>query len=419
MKQQIVFDTTVSDDDRDNIGAYLRSSDGTLLTHTTDGSKEALDVFTELGKAEDSAHSSGDIGAMALAVRNDTEGSLVSADGDYAPLQVDSSGRLRVISDLDVTNLSEKAEDAAHSSGDIGDYVLAVRADTRPTDANTSADGDYASFFVNDSGELYVKDTDAAALLTTIDADTSNIASDTAALVVDLAAIETELLDQGTTLDGIKTDTAAMVVDLAAIETELLDQGTTLDSILTDTSAMVVDLAAIEVEQLAQGVTLDSIETDTGSIDTTLSGLSHAEDAAHVSGDAGIQALAVRNDTLAALAGTDGDYAPLQVDADGALYVTATNSEDVALANTDFANAQNSVTTTSESVVASALASRKYLFIANEGNRKLYIGKTTATAAAGFPIAPGSVLELRAGASIDIKGITSAGTADVRTLELS
>ena len=50
--------------------------------------------------------------------------------------------------------------------------------------------------------------------------------------------------------------------------------------------------------------------------------LSRAEDAAHTSGDHGIMALVVRNDTLAALAGTDGDYAPLQVNATGALYVS-------------------------------------------------------------------------------------------------
>ena len=45
-----------------------------------------------------------------------------------------------------------------------------------------------------------------------------------------------------------------------------------------------------------------------------------AEDAQHASSDVGVMSLAVRNDTLAALAGTDGDYAPLQVDADGALF---------------------------------------------------------------------------------------------------
>lgn len=46
-----------------------------------------------------------------------------------------------------------------------------------------------------------------------------------------------------------------------------------------------------------------------------------AEDAAHVSGDAGVQALAVRKDSGAAIAGADGDYSPLQVDANGNLRV--------------------------------------------------------------------------------------------------
>lgn len=45
------------------------------------------------------------------------------------------------------------------------------------------------------------------------------------------------------------------------------------------------------------------------------------EDAVHGTGDAGVMALAVRNDVLAALAGTDGDYAPLQVNASGALFI--------------------------------------------------------------------------------------------------
>lgn len=51
------------------------------------------------------------------------------------------------------------------------------------------------------------------------------------------------------------------------------------------------------------------------------------EDSAHSSGDEGTMTLAVRNDTLAALAGSDGDYAPHQVNANGALYVDVTDSE--------------------------------------------------------------------------------------------
>jgi len=49
---------------------------------------------TNLGKAEDAAHSSGDTGIMSLAVRNDDVAALGGADGDYAPLQVNAAGSL-------------------------------------------------------------------------------------------------------------------------------------------------------------------------------------------------------------------------------------------------------------------------------------------------------------------------------------
>ena len=49
---------------------------------------------TNLGKAEDAAHSSGDTGVMSLAVRNDDVAALGGADGDYSPLQVNAAGSL-------------------------------------------------------------------------------------------------------------------------------------------------------------------------------------------------------------------------------------------------------------------------------------------------------------------------------------
>ena len=52
-----------------------------------------------------------------------------------------------------------------------------------------------------------------------------------------------------------------------------------------------------------------------------VAGAEYAEDAAHTSADTGNFILGVRNDTLAALGGTDGDYVPFQMNSDGALYV--------------------------------------------------------------------------------------------------
>jgi hypothetical protein len=405
MKDQLVFDTTDANTiaDSDNVGAYLRSDDGTRLTHTTDGSREALDVYTELGQAEDSAHTSGDLGAMALAVRNDTEGTLVDTDGDYAPLQVDSSGRLRVVADLDTTNLAEKAEDSAHASGDIGNYVLTVREDTLST--STSADGDYQSFKTNASGELYVVDTAGNTLLGTIDADTSILS----------AAIKNE-------------DDAAASGD-AGFPSLLVRQDTLAASTSADgdygnfKSNNLGELYVVDTSGNALLTTIDAdtstIAGDTTSIDSTLTALSKAEDSVHASGDQGIMSLAVRNDAGTALA-ADGDYIPFTTDSTGALRVTSASSDD-ALANTAIANAANPLTAanTAEDVVVSPLANRKYLWIYNNGNRRAFIGASGVSAADGFPIAPRSYVEMRAGASVDIEWVSVNTSQEIRTLELS
>ena len=52
-----------------------------------------------------------------------------------------------------------------------------------------------------------------------------------------------------------------------------------------------------------------------------VAGAEYAEDAAHTDEDTGNFVLGVRNDTLAALGGTDGDYVPFQMNSSGALYV--------------------------------------------------------------------------------------------------
>ena len=107
-----------------------------------------------LGKIEDAAHASGDVGVMSLAVRNDAATSLVSADGDYAPLQVNAIGELRVAASVTVNFTYDYAEDSAHVTADVGAFVLAVRQDALVS--SVDADGDYAALKVNAIGALYV-----------------------------------------------------------------------------------------------------------------------------------------------------------------------------------------------------------------------------------------------------------------------
>lgn len=61
----------------------------------------------------------------------------------------------------------------------------------------------------------------------------------------------------------------------------------------------------------------------------------YSEDSAHTSGDKGTQALAVRKDTAASIATTDGDYSPLQVDADGGLRLSLTSASGTSFASED------------------------------------------------------------------------------------
>lgn len=110
------------------------------------------------------------------------------------------------------------------------------------------------------------------------------------------------------------------------------------------------------------------------------------------------------------------------VGADQALDVNVVAAFDAALSNTAIANAAEvlAVADTAQDVVASPLANRKYLYIYNFDNTKVFIGSTGVTAADGFPISPGALMELRAGTAVDIEFVGQAGkTPEIRTLELS
>lgn len=143
---------------RNDAGTDLTDTDGDYTPMAMD-SKGNVKVNIAAGAisvasdyAEDDAHVSGDMGSFSLAVRNDVEGSLVSDDGDYAPLQVDALGRLRVVADTELTTNYDYAEDAAHTSGDEGAFILGVRHDADTSLVST--DGDYAPFQVDANGRL-------------------------------------------------------------------------------------------------------------------------------------------------------------------------------------------------------------------------------------------------------------------------
>lgn len=110
----------------------------------------------------------------------------------------------------------------------------------------------------------------------------------------------------------------------------------------------------------------------------------------------------------------------------GALDVFVTGSDpitvnDAALANTAIASGSTTLASanTAQDVVASPLSNRKYLYMYNNDNQKMFIGQSGVSSANGFPLSPRSYIELRAGAAVDIEFVSAKASHDLRFLELS
>lgn len=123
----------------------------------------------------------------------------VNGSGNLVPVQASASGILKTSGSGGGVTDTAYNEDTAHSNADAGSFILAVRRDTATSGA--SADGDYSSFNVNSTGNLYTIDEAAEALLTTIDADTSTISTNSGTIAAGFAA-EGAALGSGVLLQG-------------------------------------------------------------------------------------------------------------------------------------------------------------------------------------------------------------------------
>ena len=186
-------------------------------------------------QVEDAAHVSGHAGIMPLGVRNDTHTTALSGtDGDYTPLAVDSTGKVGIRGTF--------AEDAAHTSADLGVFLLCVRNDAGTALAGT--DLDYIPCTTDASGRLRIAAAPA-------------------------------------------------------------NSG--------------VDIGDVDVTSVVPG--------------TGATNLGKPEDGGHTTGDVGVMALTVRQNTAAALAGTDADYQPLITDSTGRLHTNTELPDAAALAD--------------------------------------------------------------------------------------
>lgn len=266
-----------------------------------------------LGKAEDAVHASGDVGVMALGVRQDTDATLVSGTGDYTPFTVDALGRLKVQL-ASGTAGPMKLEDTAHASGDAGLMIMAVRNDAGTSLVDTS--GDYAPLQVDSTGALRVTSTggggggDAtAANQTTMIGHLSTIATNTGAA-----------LPAGDNNIG-NVDIVTMPSIPAGANAIGTVGVTSIPSIPAGTNN-IGDVDVLSLPSLPAGTNnigdVDVLSVIPG---TAATNLGKARDGVAGATDTGMANLMVRRDSPTAVTPVAGDYEVPQIDSQGRQWV--------------------------------------------------------------------------------------------------
>jgi hypothetical protein len=185
--------TSVTDGDLGTVGITVNRE---LKVAVSSGGVEGI--------LEDSASAGGEEGIAILAVRRDAASSGVGADGDFAFFSVDSNGALRVTGGGGGTQF---AEDAAHTTADVGTVMLAVRRDTAAVGSDT--DGDYSTVNVNSAGRVYTTTTVDAAL----PAGTNNIGD------VDVLTLPGAAHDAAVSGNPVRVAGRGMSADYTAVAT--------------------------------------------------------------------------------------------------------------------------------------------------------------------------------------------------------
>lgn len=262
----------------DNAGAITVDNAGTFATQVDGDALTALQLIDNIVQTEDAAHTTGDSGVMFLGVENEDQASLTLGDKDYTPVAVTPEGNVIVKQEATVTVTDDGSFTLAANSGvDIGDVTL---------NAGSASIGTLGANSGVDIGDVDV---------------TSQIPG-------------TGATNLGKAEDAVHSSGDTGVMMLAVRQDSQVDFAADGDY---------VPLRVTAAGDLAVNATVTI-------------GAEFAEDAAHTTGDTGSFVLTVRNDDLAALGGADGDYSPVQVDADGSLYTTLSASAGTVGASTLF-----------------------------------------------------------------------------------
>jgi hypothetical protein len=311
----LTVDGTVSISGTVTVGSHAVTNAGTFAVQVDGAALTSLQLADDVVFADDAAFTlASSKVAMAGAIRDDTLSTLTAAEGDAVPLRVSSTGALHVTGAAGTT---QYAEDAAHSSGDSGVVMLAVRRDSAASSSGT--DGDYSTINTNATGALRV----------TIDSITGS-QTDDAAFTPGTSVVSV--------IGGEFDDTAPDSVDEGDAGALRMSANRNLYTTIRDAAgnergANVNASGQLNVTGPVTNAGTFAVQADSVIPGTGATNLGKAEDGAHTSGDVGVMALAVRTDTPANRSGTDGDYEPIQISA-GRVWASATVTSLPASTNT-------------------------------------------------------------------------------------
>lgn len=274
---------------------------------------------TSLGKAEDAGHTSGDTGVMALAVRRDADTTLADTTGDYAPLQVNAAGSLKVA-------ITSGAGSGGTSIADAAAFTRATTSVTPvagvvETSAPTLTNGNTGAVSLTTGGAMRVAVTSGGITGAVEDAVASGSAEGVLGILVRDDALATL-----TPVDGDYTvgRTNARGAQWVALDSTVAQTVT----LAAETTKVIGTINVAAAQTLATVTTVGTVTTLTGTTTLTpgtgATNLGKAVDGAAGGTDTGVLALAVRDDVLATLTPVDNDYTQLRVDSTGAQWVRST-----------------------------------------------------------------------------------------------
>jgi len=346
---------------RKDAAAALVNADGDYTPLQTDNAG-ALRITGSVSTAgpyvSDAAYAGTHTGMPAFAVRKDAAAALVNADGDYTPLQTDNAGALRITGFVNA--ISGYGSDITYEYGHNGMPAFAVRKDVP---AALTGDGDYTPLQTDSTGLLrvaaagpYVSDTahagthtgmpafavrnDTPGTLVGDDGDYTPLQTDSTGLLRVTAAgpyVSGETYagtHTGMPAFAVRNDTPGVLVgdngDYTPLQTDatgLLRVAAAGPYVSGATYAGThTGMPAFAVRNDTPG-TLVGDDGDYTPLQTDSAGLlrvtgPYVSDAAYAGTHTGMPAFAVRKDAAASLVGSDGDYTPLQTDNTGALRIT-------------------------------------------------------------------------------------------------